>query len=450
MTQSSRPSRRRRLTVWAVAILLLMLIGSVTTVEVTSRSGFCNRCHIMKEFYTSWENDTHHDVQCVECHIAPGLDNFVRAKLNGFGQVVDDLLNRTSLKPSASVSDFSCMSSGCHDPDTLGEGDPAGRPYLFDHTVHLGAVHRGITVRCTTCHSHVKGSRHFEVNTNTCVTCHLIDTDPAQSPPATCRTCHEPPAQPMAHDGLVIDHQEFLKFGAACASCHRRATASSKPVDDASCLMCHPFGADPAASSDQVHELHAEGRHKIECFHCHGVTPHGLSAPVMSLTAFDCRSCHAAQHTEQRSAYLREDHVAGSRPAAVSPMFLAHVDCGGCHIRSAADSSLPGNGATVARAAPDACDRCHEPGFGALMIPTWQRSTRKLYDETTAFLSSPDVRSAEVGPEAALVTEARALLELVRLDGSWGVHNPTYTQQLLERARQLLVDAVSDREEATP
>ena len=33
------------------------------------------------------------------------------------------------------------------------------------------------------------------------------------------------------------------------------------------------------------------------------------------------------------------------------------------------------------------------------------------------------------------------LLELVEADGSWGVHNPKYTESLIEKARTLVMKA---------
>jgi hypothetical protein len=37
------------------------------------------------------------------------------------------------------------------------------------------------------------------------------------------------------------------------------------------------------------------------------------------------------------------------------------------------------------------------------------------------------------------VRQAQHLIDLVRLDGSWGVHNPRYTQELLNQARSKLL-----------
>jgi hypothetical protein len=41
-----------------------------------------------------------------------------------------------------------------------------------------------------------------------------------------------------------------------------------------------------------------------------------------------------------------------------------------------------------------------------------------------------------------LVAEARQLLALVKMDGSWGVHNPPYTQKLVEQAKDKLNEAM--------
>lgn len=68
------------------------------------------------------------------------------------------------------------------------------------------------------------------------------------------------------------------------------------------------------------------------------------------------------------------------------------------------------------------------------MVPLWQKSTRSLYDDILANVTAAEAKGGKP------LEEARHLLreELVRKDGSWGVHNPKYTQKLLERARESL------------
>lgn len=486
-------TRRRK---WMLAVAIVFLAFTITSIEVTSRSWFCNSCHIMKPYYQSWTRDPHRDIECVQCHIPPGGGNKIHAKLDGLAQVLNDVLHRSATKPTARVSDFACTRSGCHVTADLGKPDNGELPYHFDHSVHLEMEYLGIKIHCATCHSFIKeGDAHFEVNTSACISCHLMDSyemelagaprrvsrgvsgaaygapaeaeprDPTSarvfgtrnatvltSPaPASCDVCHDTPDEPFEYRGVLVDHEKYLSYDADCRSCHKGVTTPPPPVDDSRCLNCHAFGMEKAPALEELHRLHVEGRHKVECFHCHGLFEHGAVAEAMMLDEFDCRSCHAGQHNVQRSMYLHAPEQDGVRleRLAVSPMFLTHVPCTGCHTQMDDVRVRPGSGARVARAGPESCDNCHKPGLGRLQVPQWQRDTRRLYDEVSEVVEAARAH-AEGGddPHASqLVHDAEQLLEIVRLDGSWGVHNPRYTQSLLERARVYATRVIAPRDE---
>lgn len=469
---------------WTVVVLTVSVVGGVGSVELTSQSWFCNSCHIMNPYYATWKKGSHKDVACVKCHISPGVDNFIAAKLNGAGQVVDDLLARTSTKPSASVTHLACLRSGCHIEEKIRSTQKTDGTFKFKHDKHLGLEFDGLKLDCGSCHSHIKGDQHFEVSTNVCITCHMLQrpmdvvvgADPARLPgaapertvirltirrpppeasdaakltatpatdahgkkipPATCKTCHNPPEGVLERNGLKVDHAQYLAYGASCESCHSSATATPEPMEDSRCLECHTFGIERSLPSEEMHRVHSEGKHKIECMSCHGIIRHGPLAQQATLEQFECQKCHQGQHAIQRHTYLSNGDVGKTAEGAatVSPMFLAHVDCTGCHIQSHAVTANPESGATVAVAAAAACDRCHKPGLGEQMIPLWQKTTHSLYDQVEAALK--DIESDQSPETIQLVEETRKLLDTVRLDGSWGVHNPRYTQRLLEEARE--------------
>lgn len=459
---------------WLVVGGVGFVVLSVVSVEATSQASFCGTCHIMEPYYDSWKKSSHKDVQCVECHIPPGAKSFVAAKLNGLGQVVDDVLNRTSNKPSASISVLSCTRSGCHSTETLKAKKIDNGKFKFDHSKHLERKHLGVEISCGTCHSHVKGDDHFRVNTDVCITCHLVgagttaaatfageasrvitlslrsNAKPTESsgagagdgaekiPPAHCTACHDAPSQEIEFQGLKFDHAQFLSFGATCESCHKGVTAAPPTIDDGRCLECHTFGVERALESKEMHRVHTLGEHKIECSSCHGSIRHGLKVPPASSETFDCSKCHSDQHATQRSTYFNPGSAAhptlGAGTDSKSPMFLAHVDCTGCHTKKRALSSRPESGATVLAADPASCDACHKPGYGAQMVPLWQKATRSLYDQVSADLEQ--ARGSGVSP--ATLTEVEALLRTIKSDGSWGVHNPRFAQQTLEHARELL------------
>jgi len=465
--------------------VIFFFVGSVISVEVTSTPHFCSSCHIMETYYESWENSAHHDVSCVKCHIEPGATSFIHAKLNGLGQVVDDVLSRTSTKPSASVTALSCTRSGCHSVSTLEGKQISNDIFKFRHDMHLGKVHLGVEIACGTCHSHVMGDEHFEVNTSVCITCHMIESvnggvDYSEAsaggllpgaihlavrdgftreqldanghtdlPPSSCTTCHDAPTEIIEFQGLTVDHREFLSHGASCESCHRDATASPQPIEDGRCVSCHTYGIEKTLPVEEMHRVHALGKHKIECFSCHGMVRHGISAQTMSLEQFECQQCHLNQHSVQRDAYLQTPDLAhpgdaSSIESAINPMFMAHVACTGCHVSESTKNDNAADQSRIVTASAESCDRCHKPGMGEQMIPLWQSTTRKLFDQVEAKLES--LRDANLSDSGkAQISEAEQLLDLIRIDGSWGVHNPTYTQQLLERA----LDRVKQAEEGS-
>ena len=59
----------------------------------TSRPQFCNSCHIMEPYYKSWQESSHKDVSCIECHFPPGFGGKVRGKMLGLVQLAKYVTN---------------------------------------------------------------------------------------------------------------------------------------------------------------------------------------------------------------------------------------------------------------------------------------------------------------------------------------------------------------------
>jgi len=510
----------KRLLRWMMILGVFFAVASVGGIYASSTNTFCNSCHSMNNYFATWEASKHKDVDCVQCHVPPGVGNLVHAKLNGMGQLVDTVLGRGGLKPSAHVSNESCLRSGCHVREEVLETSKTEGVFLFKHKGHVDLDYLGIKVTCSSCHSHVKGDEHFAINRNACITCHLLkprtavekavngeghdsasthppalpvtsvpigrpispllaftsaqpatsETGPAKGmsavatqpaltgAPTQCKNCHNPPDKPIAYQGLKVVHKDYLAYGAACESCHQRATAPAEKVTDAHCLTCHEYGLERKGTVEETHRQHYSGEYKVECFSCHGEIRHGPAAQAMRLNQIDCRACHLDQHTIQQATYKvrlpggsgaatsQSTTTQATKEIAVTPMFLAHVDCTGCHIKPRSLKAKPGSGALVAAASAEACDRCHEKGLGTQMIPMWQKDARYFYKRVeegiTPLQGSKDPHVVE------LIGEARKILDVIRLDGSWGVHNPLYTKKLLDKANARLEEARKSLEEA--
>ena len=71
------------------AFLLVSALGAYKAYHFAESVEFCGTtCHsVMKPEYVAYQNSPHANVKCVECHIGPGADWFVKSKVDGLYQV---------------------------------------------------------------------------------------------------------------------------------------------------------------------------------------------------------------------------------------------------------------------------------------------------------------------------------------------------------------------------
>ncbi|MFC1761356.1 NapC/NirT family cytochrome c [Planctomycetota bacterium] len=76
-------------------LALMSLVGSYKAFHYTESVEFCGAlCHtVMHPEYTTFKSSPHGRVKCAECHIGPGADWYVQAKLSGIRQVIRTLSN---------------------------------------------------------------------------------------------------------------------------------------------------------------------------------------------------------------------------------------------------------------------------------------------------------------------------------------------------------------------
>ena len=90
LTRPARPEIAGRVSSpCALVFLLCSAIGSYQTYQYTDSVQFCGTaCHVpMKPEYTAYLHSPHARVACVECHVGPGAEWYVRSKLNGVHQL---------------------------------------------------------------------------------------------------------------------------------------------------------------------------------------------------------------------------------------------------------------------------------------------------------------------------------------------------------------------------
>ncbi len=196
----------------------------------------------------------------------------------------------------------------------------------------------------------------------------------------------------------------------------------------------------------ELHEKHT-GQEKVECFACHGKVSHGRKEVLSVSGMIDCQNCHSDTHQVQRTIYAADYHAEQTEAVrSLSPMFLTHVECSGCHIErvSKKTGTLDSFG-KVAKAVPRACDNCHEEGAGQRYIPFWQGKIKTLYEEVSRKLDEfKEGAKLETNEQRAQQLQERGqqagvILETVTSDGSWGVHNFKYTEAMLLKAKKKLI-----------
>ncbi|MHC4654111.1 MAG: NapC/NirT family cytochrome c [Planctomycetota bacterium] len=438
---------------WPARILLVMVaiaVVSTGSIVITGQPGFCNSCHIMNPYYGSWEKSSHSEVNCLDCHLQPGFAGYVKGKINGLAQAVDCIVGRVGTKPNATVQDISCLRSECHSVEDLVSKDIDYHGIKFTHKNHVAKEIDGITISCGTCHSHFAGDEHFTVNNDVCFTCHFLKSDESSSRLAqtSCRDCHEVPREVIERGLVTIDHAEYITYSASCEdSCHKKEIEKISDVADSVCLNCHSFGKEQQADSVQLHETHTN-HEKVECFACHGKVSHGQTKVASVSAMMECRNCHSDTHEVQRSIYATQHPMQDENSKLVlSPMFLTHVECNGCHIERVGNKSgtLDSLG-TVAKAVPGACDNCHEEGTGQRYVPFWQKKIKALYEQINHKLDRLEERARFESNEQLAqklsdrAGQARSILDSVSSDGSWGVHNLKYTEAMLLKANKIITE----------
>ena len=320
----------------------------------TSRSEFCNSCHIMEPYYKSWQASSHKDVSCIECHFPPGFGGKVRGKLLGLVQLAKYVTKSEGPRPAAEIPDASCLRSGCHETRLLA-GRVDFRGIAFDHTPHLAEPRRGKALRCTSCHSQIVQGQHMVVTTSTCFLCHFKEGKFNEGLGA-CTRCHQIPDEKVdLGGGVTFTHDLAYEKGVDCANCHGDVIRGSGEVPRERCLSCHNREDDLKQFGDHefMHRMHVT-EHKVDCLQCHLSIEHSLDREKIEHAASNCTSCHPDHHREQ-VAMLRGTG-AKTIPAQDSGMLAMRVECRTCHLAKEVSTT----GAVLWKGSTQICLMCHE------------------------------------------------------------------------------------------
>jgi nitrate/TMAO reductase-like tetraheme cytochrome c subunit len=356
------------LTVALFSIVVFFSIGAIG-VETTSSSKFCSTCHEMKpEFYT-WKASSHSEVDCVQCHISPGAENYAKAKVNGLAQVYKKGTKTYTapIKMPNLIPDETCEK--CHNINTRNftvSGD-----IIISHEqhkkkeieciqCHSGTAHGKIADRKMTFQtdykkwdektgvSAMKDLKFVKPDMDTCIDCHE-----ARKVTNECSSCHSSGMIPESHkqeDFKTKTHGDLAKTDLAeCNSCHKYM--STKPLkgyeeesvitqflkddtiqntkktqydyakENTYCLDCH--NKRPASHTSNFFGNHgtiAKQNHET-CSACHDLKL--TSTPGQNQV--NCSTCHPSKHSQKN---WRQGH-----PVPVDNVQKPSETCYKCHAK---------------------------------------------------------------------------------------------------------------------
>jgi nitrate/TMAO reductase-like tetraheme cytochrome c subunit len=134
------------LVVVAVGFLLMTAIGSYQSYHFTESVNFCGQaCHtVMEPEFTTYLHSPHARVACTECHIGPGAEWYVKAKISGLYQVYSTFFGKYSTPiptPIENLRPAQDTCERCHWPQKFtGNLERTYVHYLTDETNTLYAV----------------------------------------------------------------------------------------------------------------------------------------------------------------------------------------------------------------------------------------------------------------------------------------------------------------------
>lgn len=316
-------------------IAVIIAAGVYAGYTVTTNSQLCGQCHEMRpEFYT-WQDSSHSQIKCVDCHLPTNRWQRVVRNFLGIRMVVEHFTHTVpeNITIRQAVTNDNCLV--CH---TLNRQATLPGDLRMSHVQHIDHG-----VLCVNCHNGVVHGKIVErgqidkvprenwnasmgktqlLLTNTqprmilCLQCHLQWKVSTQ-----CERCHSKIPTPPSHQPgtwLTLHGQEAWKDVNHCSQCHWEKGIDNKFDKNAVaqyirannfCYSCHLRYRPPSHTESWAHD-HASRVVKGEipyCVVCHDISP-PENATLGSGNGVYCNQCHGKFFVEGRPVPKLDDY----------------------------------------------------------------------------------------------------------------------------------------------
>jgi nitrate/TMAO reductase-like tetraheme cytochrome c subunit len=170
---------------------IVVLGGSYAAISATNNPQFCSFCHEMAPEFITYKESAHSQIQCVECHVDPGIVNELVHKVESLKEVYYHVVGPPDpIVQTVAVPSNNCLQ--CHSKNRLvtATGD-----LIVNHEGHIKE-----DIPCITCHSGVAHAKVVERGLNTQKnlgywkkenTEKLVSTEYMRPNMGTCIDCHD-------------------------------------------------------------------------------------------------------------------------------------------------------------------------------------------------------------------------------------------------------------------
>lgn len=387
----------------AIGIVLAVMFVTVTSPKQTQ---FCASCHSNSHNHISFNNgckkSVTEDVACIECHTHE---------------------NKGTAVMSVEIKDECCTTEACHPLSKLSAKSVQYKKITpFEHRTHIGKLAENFKLRCTSCHTNIGGERHFEMDINTCNTCHFMDSKiPVYTRDkkliSDCALCHTHIEKTKEICGKTFRHDVYEgNKKVSCSDCHFETVQGNGKADKESCYQCPVKVGDDLNDTSDMHSIHIL-KHKTACTLCHASISHGWIKDNNNIIhGNDHNLRHGdSDHNIQNLVMIGMGGV--GIKGEPDPMYLATLNCSACHKDS-----------LFTNVKFQTCNNCHGKGFDKILFEQKRFVSFNLHLLKTLLIKAK--RYQDVNTDR-IVREAGVNYNLIKEDGSFGVHNIKYVKDIL-------------------
>ena len=248
---------------------------------------------------------------------------------------------------------------------------------------------------------------------------------------SNCTLCHDHIEKSKEIYGKIFKHDAYEKSEkVSCTDCHFKTIQGNGKVDKRSCYQCHPKIANNFNNASDMHYIHID-KHKTPCTSCHASITHGWVKANDKIYGDNNTELVDVEYKIQNLIMMGLGGM--GIKGEPDPMYLATLNCSACHKDKQLYTNLPVRG-TQTGVASEVCNNCHNRGFDKMLseqihfVTSKMRLLRTLLVKAKRFHNS----NTHAVSQQTIIHEAEVNYNLIKSDGSFGVHNIKYVKDLLD------------------